>query len=771
MSEATADASASPAPDQDHQAPLVRVREGFDLATDQKYTLVVEPWEVLGCAALPGVTFRFGDSFLIPRAAEALQGLGALVAAKGEEGKLLAFGHTDKVGAAGANKSLSERRAKAAVALITNDLEGFVAIDQEESWGLEVVQTCLLELGYRPGPIDGKQGPKTKAAVEAFQTDQSLDVDGIAGPDTRRALYRDYLAKLTLGLAPEAFLEPAALGCGELHPVVETEQSCEDNRRVTFFMFKATRPPLVPGCHDEAGEWYGQLADACDCGAPPPLTTPITQVANGPRVGAGPPIEEDLVLSIVHPGGGPAPSGSYGAPEVWLRAETEPPARGRFEWSTSSPGVTLQGRADEVVLLIDDAAGDSEAPIVVVCQLVTEAGNTFRAEHSLHTGFAIRFQHEGGEQIASPPRGTGEDEDQASYQEYSGDPLDTVFDIHQDEGDGDCGPTCATFLRYGGAQARGTPSENGVGITGGTVQSLAERIRAKTQASEDHRAGTDLHAMREILNEFAGSWHRRRVEWEVSITTYDVSDALKAQLSLGSWVTHMESLLQTSPRGVLTGVLCYEGGLPYRDACRVAKAEGRQVSATNHWVVCLAINEHEAVFYDPGFGNHGRSTFETPDFFAAHMEWAKSPIEPRSAIGSELIASQPARAEWQIEAKTGICELDAGALTWGERLTAQAAAEWYSNPDEADARALELAEAGTNALVIELPGGNFGTVKVNAIDETNARQPSLDREDSQSGDVVRKFRGAILSLRFCLRAGGEVQDRLVRYRGTHRVHG
>ena len=769
MSDAADEDSSGPPPDQDHKAPLARVREGFDLATDQKYTLVVEPWEVLGCAALPGVTFRFGDSFLIPRAAEALEALSELVAAQGDQGKLVAFGHTDKVGASGGNQALSERRAKATVALITNDLDGFIAIDQEESWGLEVVQTCLLEVGYRPGPIDGKEGPKTKAAVEAFQGDQGLDVDGIAGPNTRRALYREYLAKLSLGLPAEAFLDPPALGCGETHPVVETESSCEDNRRVTFFMFKAARPPLVPDCHDPAGEWYGQLAAACECGAPPPLSTPLTVAANGPQDAPGPAVAEDLVLSIVHPGGGPPPAGSYGSPEVWLRAETEPPARGSFAWTCSAPGVTLQARADEVVLLLDDAASASEEPIAVVCQLVTQAGNSFRAEHTLHTGFSIRFQHADGELIASPPRGAGEDEDEASYLEYSGDPLDTVFDIHQDEGDGDCGPTCATFFRYGGAQARGTPSENGVGITGGTVQSLAERMRAETRAPEDHRAGTDLHQMVEVLREFAGSWERRRVEWEIETTTYDVSSEAQAKLSLGAWVAHVRRLLERSPRGVLTGVLCYEGGIPYRDAYRLAQAEGREVSASNHWVVCLAINDYEAVFYDPGFGIHGRSTFETLDFFAAHMEWAKSSLEPRSAIGSELIASAPAASEWQIEAKTGICELDAGALTWGERLSAQAAAEWYSNSGEADARARALAEGGTNALVIEVPAGNFGVVQVNSIDEANARQPEVDREDSQGGDVLRKFRGAVVSLRFCLRAGAEVQDRLLRYRGSHRA--
>ena len=56
-------------------------------------------------------------------------------------------------------------------------------------------QQHLLEPGYPPGPVDGSLGDATRAAVKQFQTDQGLAVDGVPGPDTRKAL-ADIMAKI-----------------------------------------------------------------------------------------------------------------------------------------------------------------------------------------------------------------------------------------------------------------------------------------------------------------------------------------------------------------------------------------------------------------------------------------------------------------------------------------------------------------------------------------------------------------------------------------------
>lgn len=46
------------------------------------------------------------------------------------------------------------------------------------------IQTALKNAGYYTAEIDGKKGPKTRAAIRAFQQDNGLGVDGIVGKKT-----------------------------------------------------------------------------------------------------------------------------------------------------------------------------------------------------------------------------------------------------------------------------------------------------------------------------------------------------------------------------------------------------------------------------------------------------------------------------------------------------------------------------------------------------------------------------------------------------------
>ncbi len=49
-------------------------------------------------------------------------------------------------------------------------------------------QTLLAKAGFSPGTVDGNFGPKTRAAVVAFQRAKGLAADGVIGPNTWKAL-------------------------------------------------------------------------------------------------------------------------------------------------------------------------------------------------------------------------------------------------------------------------------------------------------------------------------------------------------------------------------------------------------------------------------------------------------------------------------------------------------------------------------------------------------------------------------------------------------
>jgi len=66
-------------------------------------------------------------------------------------------------------------------------------VDDTPDDGVSGIQARLSNLGYDPGPIDGILGPRTEAAITAFQADNPpLDVDGICGPQTRAVLAQKY---------------------------------------------------------------------------------------------------------------------------------------------------------------------------------------------------------------------------------------------------------------------------------------------------------------------------------------------------------------------------------------------------------------------------------------------------------------------------------------------------------------------------------------------------------------------------------------------------
>lgn len=72
---------------------------------------------------------------------------------------------------------------------ITNAISAFASFERGDD-GQEVmaIQKRLVELNYTITSIDGSFGPETENAIRKFQADRGLEVDGIVGANTYRAL-------------------------------------------------------------------------------------------------------------------------------------------------------------------------------------------------------------------------------------------------------------------------------------------------------------------------------------------------------------------------------------------------------------------------------------------------------------------------------------------------------------------------------------------------------------------------------------------------------
>ena len=61
--------------------------------------------------------------------------------------------------------------------------EGRLLVDPPAlATGLAAIQRRLAELGYDPGPADGRAGPRTRTAIQAFQRARGLPAEGEPGP-------------------------------------------------------------------------------------------------------------------------------------------------------------------------------------------------------------------------------------------------------------------------------------------------------------------------------------------------------------------------------------------------------------------------------------------------------------------------------------------------------------------------------------------------------------------------------------------------------------
>jgi putative peptidoglycan binding protein len=171
-------------------------------ATSTEFNTLGERLVPKACFKVEDLLFEFGSSFIRPELKNHLPKLTQLRNDNKVAGlfpPLSIFGHADPVGDIDLNKVLSGRRAIAFYAMLVRDVdlwEGlFTPPVHDDSWGTRSIQTMLSTV-QEPIGIDGVGGQETQTAIRTFQKANGLGVDGVAGPATRKVLYRAYMDNL-----------------------------------------------------------------------------------------------------------------------------------------------------------------------------------------------------------------------------------------------------------------------------------------------------------------------------------------------------------------------------------------------------------------------------------------------------------------------------------------------------------------------------------------------------------------------------------------------
>jgi outer membrane protein OmpA-like peptidoglycan-associated protein len=204
----------------------------LQLQADTLRTISVQPF--VSRQRLIGGYFDTSKAFILPHG---LCGVRAIVSeyASDPNAKLLIVGHTDLAGTPECNDPLSVERAESLKDYLTDNVDGWLKwygqVPFEKRWGPKEDQ---LMVGALP---DASTHAPNEAPVPWFQRTRGLTVDGIAGPQTRRQLIKEYMALDGTSLPPG--IEATIHGCGENFPDDVTADGIgdPDNRRVEVFFF------------------------------------------------------------------------------------------------------------------------------------------------------------------------------------------------------------------------------------------------------------------------------------------------------------------------------------------------------------------------------------------------------------------------------------------------------------------------------------------------------------------------------------------------------
>jgi N-acetylmuramoyl-L-alanine amidase len=138
------------------------------------------------------------------------------------------------------------------------------------------IQRRLAALGFDPGPADGIRGPRTIRAIEAFQKERGLRVDGIVGPVTAAAMHA---APLRGG--PDV-LVPSVINAGSATAAAVVVRQPKASRSITEIIVHCTATPegrnvsvptirtwhLANGWKDIGYHWIVKLDGSIEAGRP-----------------------------------------------------------------------------------------------------------------------------------------------------------------------------------------------------------------------------------------------------------------------------------------------------------------------------------------------------------------------------------------------------------------------------------------------------------------------------------------------------------------------
>ena len=206
--------------------------KGVTLESNAKHTIYL--LQVI-CARLIGLHFDTNKTFILPGGVANLTHIKSIYDDFGQS-ELLVIGHTDKSGEPSVNDPLSLRRAKSVAAFLQDDVDSWLEeydknLPSSRRWG-------QLEDHYMLNALeDITDRPAGEPLVKWFQKTRGLQVDNIAGPQTRTALITEYMGLDNTTLPSNVSI--ITYGCGENFPA-DSQQDSENNqedRRVELFFF------------------------------------------------------------------------------------------------------------------------------------------------------------------------------------------------------------------------------------------------------------------------------------------------------------------------------------------------------------------------------------------------------------------------------------------------------------------------------------------------------------------------------------------------------